>query len=70
MVSRLPEYVTDGENVQFKDWSENHGGAERLIELPKIGWERISRRRRRGDVELGIAMAVGLQGKAWKPKHH
>lgn len=58
--------------MQLKYWTENNG-AERLIALPKIGWGKISKRRRHGDVELGIAMAVGLQGKPWKkpkPKHH
>lgn len=63
--------MTNNENMQFKEWSEEHGGAERLIGLPKLGWERVSRRKRRGDVESGIAMIAGLQAKTWnKPKSH
>lgn len=67
----MPECATNKQGMQFKEWSDNYGGASRLTALPRRGWKRMSMRKPVGDVEAGIAMIAGIQGGKWvKSKHH
>lgn len=53
--------------MQVKEWSDSHGGAERLSALLERSWKRVPTKKPPGDLELGIAMIAGIRGSNLAP---